>query len=75
MFYQYFCEANGQIVEVRHSAQVRLKTWGEVCERAGMEPGRTSLDKPVIRLIGGMPFLERLKGLDKDAPSTGPMSL
>ena len=68
MFYQYFCEANGKTIEVRHPAREWISTWGELCERAGVEPGSTDPATPVARLIGGMPFIERLKGLDKDAP-------
>ena len=69
-FYEYFCEANGRTVEVAHPMSVRLKTWGQVCQGAGIEPGQTSGQAPVVRLIGGMPFIEKLRGLDKDAPST-----
>ncbi len=65
-FYDYFCETNGKTVQVRHSATVRLKTWGEVCEAAGTDAGKTPLDAPVVRLIGGMPYCFKLEGLDKD---------
>ncbi|MEW5895725.1 MAG: hypothetical protein AB1650_08245 [Candidatus Omnitrophota bacterium] len=69
-FYQYFCEANGLIVEVNHSMSTRLKTWGEVCQCSSIDPGKTPTDSPVIRLISKpMPIVWRLKGLDKDEPS------
>ena len=69
-FYQYLCEKNHMTVEVNHSIAQRLLTWGDVCERAGIDPGETPLDAPVIRLISAsMPVVWRLKGLDKDAPS------
>jgi len=69
-FYQYVCEANGQVIEVRHSASVRLQTWGEVCRQVGMDVGQTSPDAKVTRLVSvSMPFTPRLKGIDKDAPS------
>ncbi|UCE88652.1 MAG: zinc ribbon domain-containing protein [Pseudomonadota bacterium] len=51
--YDYRCEANGQVVEVKHSMNEKLATWGEVCERAGLEPGGTPGDSPVERLISG----------------------
>jgi len=73
MFYQYLCEANGRIIEVSHPLKEKVKTWGDLCQRAGIEPGQTDPQTPVVRLIGGMPFIERLKGLDKDAP--GPKHL
>lgn len=51
--YDYRCELNGQVVEVRHKMSEKLCTWGEVCERAGIETGDTSADAPVKRLITG----------------------
>jgi hypothetical protein len=69
-FFEYYCEANGKTVEVAHPMSMKLGTWREVCFYAGMDMGTTPPDTPVIRLIGGMPFVEKLKGLDKDAPST-----
>jgi len=68
-FYDYFCEKNGKTVEVFHSIKERLKTWGEVCAKAGIKPGKTSKSVPVIRLIAGDPVVWRLKGLDKDEPA------
>jgi len=75
MFYQYYCEKNKRTVEVAHPARIRLKTWGEVCGLAGIDPGKTPAAAPVVRLIGGMPFIEKLKGLDKDAPPPKKLSL
>ncbi len=70
MFYQYFCEENGKTVEVEHRVAERLKTWGEVCQRGGIAPGRTPLDIPVIRMISNAaPVVWRLKDMDKDRPS------
>ncbi len=51
--YDYRCDANGQVVEVRHSMSERLTTWGELCTLAGLEPGATPPDAPVERLITG----------------------
>ena len=50
-FYDYFCERNGQTVEVEHGAKKVLKTWGEVCQAAGISPGDTPVRTPVQRLI------------------------
>jgi len=51
--YDYRCEANGQVLEVSHSMRETLRTWGELCERAGADPGDTPLDSPVQRLATG----------------------
>lgn len=51
--YDYRCEANGRVVEVKHSMNDTVSTWGELCERAGTELGSTAADSPVQRLISG----------------------
>jgi len=69
-FYHYFCEENQMTIEVNHPISCRLLTWGDVCARAGIDPGETPVDSSVVRLIGTpFPAVWRLKGLDKDAPS------
>ena len=68
--YDYFCKANGKTVEVVHSMSEDLKTWGEVCERAGLAPGKTPGKTAVIRLIVDvLPMTFRVKGIDKDKPA------
>ncbi|MGB6489339.1 MAG: zinc ribbon domain-containing protein [Steroidobacteraceae bacterium] len=49
--YEYRCEANGRVVEVRHKMTERLATWGELCERAEISRGRTDPVAPVEKLI------------------------
>ena len=49
--YVYLCDANGAAVEVIHSMAEGLETWGEVCERAGCDPGDTPAEEPVRRRI------------------------
>jgi len=49
--YEYACPANGRVVEVRHKMGEELKTWGELCERAGMERGRTDAAAAVQKLM------------------------
>lgn len=51
--YDYRCEQNDRVVEVHHKMSEKLFTWGEVCERAGVDLGDTPADSPVIRLITG----------------------
>jgi predicted nucleic acid-binding Zn ribbon protein len=49
--YEYRCETNGRLVEVSHKMAEKLKTWGELCERAGIAPGRTHPKAKVEKLI------------------------
>lgn len=49
--YEYRCEANGRLVEVRHNMAERLATWGELCQRAGIAAGTTDPAAPVEKLI------------------------
>ncbi len=49
--YEYLCEANGRVVEVQHKMADRIRTWGQLCERAGIAAGRTSPKSPVTKLI------------------------
>lgn len=51
--YDYLCRANQRIVEVRHKIGETVKTWGEVCRLAGIDPGETPEDSPVEKLITG----------------------
>lgn len=51
--YDYLCEANGRVVEVRHRMSEKLTTWAELCEKAGIAPGDTPADTPVQRLATG----------------------
>jgi hypothetical protein len=50
--YDYYCETNGRTIEVRHGMTTSIDTWGELCEKARIEPGDTPADAPVRRLIG-----------------------
>lgn len=55
--YEYRCEANGRTVEVRHGMSEEIRTWGELAERAGVEPGDTPATAPVSRLMSaGVPM-------------------
>lgn len=51
--YDYFCESNGRTVEVSHRMAEQLSSWGELCERAGIDAGRTDRKTPVRKLISG----------------------
>lgn len=49
--YEYRCAANDRTVEVRHGMGERLQTWGELCERAGLDVGDLPPSEPVERLL------------------------
>ena len=51
--YDYLCESNGQVVEVKHRMNETLATWGELFARAGIDAGDTAIDTPVQRLATG----------------------
>jgi hypothetical protein len=55
--YDYFCEANERTVEVQHGISERISTWGELCARAGVPPGRTAPGTPVQKLATGGTFI------------------
>ncbi len=66
--YDYRCEANGRVVEVRHPMSETLSTWGELCRLAGIDPGDTPEDAPVRRLISGG-YVVSSAGLANPAPA------
>jgi len=49
--YEYFCEDNGQSVQVRHGIDVELTTWGEVCYAAQVAMGDTDFLAPVRKVL------------------------
>ncbi len=49
--YDYFCPSNNQKVEVMHSINDKISTWGELCKRAKCELGDTPAEAPVQRLL------------------------
>jgi hypothetical protein len=51
--YDYRCEQNGQTVEVSHSMNDVVSTWGDLCALAHIEPGETPADSPVHKIITG----------------------
>ena len=51
--YDYYCEANGRKVEVKHKISENMTSWGELCTLANENTGETPADTPVKRLITG----------------------
>ncbi len=51
--YDYRCTLTGEVFEVRHSMSETYRTWGELCQGMGLEPGAVPADTPVERLANG----------------------
>jgi len=51
--YDYRCTANGRMVEVIHRMSEQIATWGELCEKVGIEVGDTPREVPVTRMATG----------------------
>ena len=51
--YDYRCEQNLRTVTVQHGMKEAIQTWGELCQRAGLEPSDTPTEAPVERIISG----------------------
>lgn len=49
--YDYFCSSNNQRLEVSHSMNLEVSTWGQLCELAKCELGKTPADATVRRLV------------------------
>lgn len=49
--YDYYCEANGCTVEVTHTMDATLRTWGELCYVARIPLGDTDPMAPVRKRI------------------------
>jgi predicted nucleic acid-binding Zn ribbon protein len=69
--YDYYCDVNGQQVEVTHSMAERLTTWGEVCARASVSLGRTPAETPVRKLLSGAGVVRASVLKTPDAPPCG----
>lgn len=69
--YDYLCDANGRVVEVRHGMNEKLSNWGEVCDKAGIETGDTAADTPVKRLITGGSVVSSSALSNPEAPACG----
>lgn len=68
--YDYYCPANGRIVEVRHSIHDRMEYWEEVCIATNMAPGNTPLDAEVVRLFAASENLVADKSLPPGSDTT-----
>ncbi len=49
--YDYRCEANEQVYEVKHAIAQTVSTWGELCEVADIDPQGIPAETAVKKLI------------------------
>ena len=54
--YDYYCALNQKTVEVIHRLSIKLQTWGEVCDLAGIELGEVAASESVQRVITTPPM-------------------
>lgn len=70
--YQYYCTDNQQTLEVMHGMSTGIETWGELCEYAEQDPGKTPVDTPVEKLLGtGMVLAKKPTADDYSGPPMG----
>jgi hypothetical protein len=69
--YDYYCETNDRTVEVRHGMSEVVKTWGELCEMAGIETGDTPADAPLRKLMGAPVPMTRGSTGSSSGPACG----
>jgi len=67
--YDYRCEADQKVYEVRHSMSEQLDTWGELCERLGLGTNGIAPATKVTRLIGGAGVVKSSSLKNPEAPS------
>ena len=57
--YEYYCEANDTTVEVLHSMDGVILTWGELCACAGVDAGNTPTHTVVERKLSAVSLLPK----------------
>lgn len=73
--YEYYCPANHKTLEVMHTMSRAVTTWGELCELADTQPGKTAPTEPVEKLLSaGMVITgdKDVPNLDCGNPAIGP---
>jgi predicted nucleic acid-binding Zn ribbon protein len=66
--YDYRCEADQKVYEVKHSISELLHTWGELCEHAGFAAGDIAPDSKVTRLISSAGVVKSSSLKNPEAP-------
>lgn len=71
--YDYRCEANGQLYEVKHPMALRISTWGELKVLADIEDDSIPDSAPVSKVLntGGVVKSSSLKNPEPACPVSG----
>ncbi len=64
--YEYYCEENDLTVEVIHGMDDSISTWGDLCDKAGIELGETPQNTAVTRKLSAISLLPK-KGSKGDS--------
>ena len=62
--YDYLCPKNNQQLEVSHSMNLEVSTWGQLCDVAKCELGDTPADATVRRLLSAPRLLKPTSDTD-----------
>lgn len=66
--YDYRCEADDKVYEVKHGMNESVTTWGDLCMRLGIDAGEIAPDTRVKRLATGGNLVSSSSLGDKTAP-------
>lgn len=71
--YDYRCEANGQVYEVRHGMNLKVNTWAELCAVSDLADASIPADAPVTKLLntGGVVSSQALRNPEAPACMSG----
>ncbi len=66
--YDYRCEANQQLYEVKHAMSLQIETWKQLCEAGGMDQGSIDPGTKVTRVISGTEVVKSSSLKNPDMP-------
>ena len=72
--YDYRCEANGRIYEVKHSISQNITNWAELCDVGDLDPEDIPVDasvRKVISMTGGVVGSDTLRNPEAPPCATG----
>lgn len=64
--YDYYCDANGEKVEVFHPMNELISNWAELCSKVNRPLGDTAGNEPVRRLISSAAVISSTSLVDSE---------